>query len=311
MSWARFGIILAAVILLAGAAVFYAGPLKAGKGSPGDGYYRLSTVNTSMPGFPETAAVLKDAADLARVDIDRIRDVLLGNSTIPLPETALNFPPAEVPAPEPTLSPEALAMESDADRLRRIIKSWAYSSFRNIGGQMTGKFVDESDSAEFEASEGSEHKGVQIRKLTEKYAVVGVGSASESLTLSPFAEMFLNPAEIINNPAIFNNQEYQNYAMARYMRLYGNEARERAKRYTPKPGERMPPMEPPSPEETEAAIKDYMDKYAKHFQEMSKNYTPKPGEVMPTPMDFVETQKRIKEYYDKYVRPQLTPSPAP
>lgn len=36
--------------------------------------------------------------------------------------------------------------------------------------------------------------------------------------------------------------------------------------YTPKPGERMPPPEPPSPEEIQAAVKAYKEKYAESFK---------------------------------------------
>lgn len=307
MSWARFSILILACVLVVGAVVFATGSFGGKGGLTGGSAYEVSTAKATLVSFPQPSNV----TDLARVDIDRVQAFLSGTALPVAPEPVPVAKTVNLPSLEPTPGPKVLDMETDADRLSRITKTWAYDSYRSIGGKVTGKFMDEAGPVkEFEAGVGDEHKGVRILNLNEKLAVVGIGTASETLKQSPYAHYFKNPQELINNPQLQSDPGFNAFAMERYMRLHGNEARKRAASYTPKPGERMPPMEPPSPEENEAAVKAYMEKYAKHYQEQSKNYVPAPGVSMPTPLGFVEEQMRIKEYYDKYVVPRLTPTPA-
>lgn len=202
------------------------------------------------------------------------------------------------PVPIPTLS--------EADQLSAIMANWVYRGFVGLGDQKTGRFTryvpEDRDTVQFFLREGEVLDGVTIEKMDVLSAIGRLGEATISLPLVPERRPSL---EQIANPAIPSKEEVV-AAQTAYWENYGKRFAEMGKRYTPRPGERMPPPQPPSPEEIEEAKKNYLATYAPLFEAQQAARTPVPGEVMPQPQDPLDEQEAIKRYYERF-RPWATP----
>lgn len=219
-----------------------------------------------------------------------------------LPEIS---PLPRTPQPEVTPTPEPLS--SDADRLSLVTSNWVYRGFAGLGDeQQRGRFTHFQRGGEiFYASVGDVIEGVTISRLDRLSAEAQLGEATIVMALVRERQFTL---EEMSNPEIPDEQRVRQ-AMTAYWEDFGKRAMEIGKRYTPQPGQIMPPPQPPSQEEAEAAKARYMATWAPHFEQMSSERTPLPGEIMPRPhRDPLEEQQAIEAYYRRF-RPWATPPP--
>ncbi len=222
---------------------------------------------------------------------------------VPKPSLALAQPlvkPGELPTPVP------IPTLSDADQLSAIMANWVYRGFVGLADQKTGRFTryvpEDRDTVQFFIHEGEVLDGVTIERLDVLAAIARLGEATISLPLVPERRPNL---EQIANPVIPSKEEVA-AAQTAYWENYGKRFQEMGKRYTPRPGERMPPPQPPSAEDVEAAKSAYMATYAPLFEAQQAKRTPAPGEVMPQEQDPLDEQEAIKRYYERF-RPWATP----
>jgi len=230
------------------------------------------------------------------------------SGTAPEARPSKGIPGVEAGQPDssgPTATPKPTI--SNLDRLAEITANWVYRGFVQIGDRKRGRFtryVPESRETEvFFANESEVFEEVTLESLEMLAAVARLGEATVSLPLVPERRF---TADQMVNPQIPSEEEVK-AAQTAYWENYGKRFKEMGKKYTPRPGEIMPPPEPPSAEDVEAAKKRYMATFAPMFQQQSAMRTPVPGEVMPAPhQDQFDEQEAIRRYYERY-RPWATP----
>lgn len=286
---------------LAGVALAIAATLFLSSKSPASHDFQVAATQSDTA-FPRPSSLSLNSMWMSKIDL---ATVIGEYANRPITISDLIQGPEEE---GPTLSLEELASLSEEERLRRMIKDWMYASYVSMQGRETGKIVDETIGQEVEIKPGQEYKGVTFARLDATKATVTIGTATTTMEKDPYAGYYLDPMSIIQNPDLAQSEDYQRRAMERYMRRWGNEAEKRMETYTPKPGEFMPPRQPPSKEETDAAVQRYMETYAAYYRDQAKDYTPGPGVVMPV-QDFVTRTLNEKLHYQRYVVPRLTPTP--
>lgn len=210
--------------------------------------------------------------------------------------------------PGPTGTPTQIPLSSDKDRLLWITKDWVYRGFQQIGDWKRGRFTHQKLANEsFHAREGEViEKGVAVVSLDRLVAVVGLGEATHSLACVPEPEYTLEQMRkrYQDGPP---SQEQIHANMTAYWENYGKRFNEAGKRYTPKPGERMPPREPPSVEQQQTARAEYLERVMPTLKARNANWTPIPGELMPDGNQSEEERNKAIDNYYKRFRPGETP----
>lgn len=195
----------------------------------------------------------------------------------PAPEPSSRVPrpsPREIQFP-PTPTPKRPV--SDSERLAEITSNWVYRGFAGVGQDKTGRFTHhQRGESDFFVTLGEVVEGVTIEQLEKEAAVARLGQATVAMPLVP--ELRISPEQMAN-PAIPSEEEVRQ-AMTAYWENWGKRFEQAAKRYTPRPGERMPPREPPSPEQVETAKARYLATWVPRFeQRRAQRQTPTPTPV--------------------------------
>jgi len=253
---------------------------------------RFNRLPTVEPGEP---------LELPPADVEIVRA-----DTGPQPSRVRETPPE--PAVPRTATPTPKRLDSDADRLSLITSNWVYRGFAGVGDNKRGRFTHSAKGEVFFVNLGQVWEGVKVLDLDRLSAVAGLGSAT---ILMPIVPEFPIDFQRMANPAIPSEAEVE-AAQTRYWQQYGKRFNELGKRYTPRPGERMPPREPPSQEQAATAKARYIATMMPRFQQINAQRTPVPGEILPEPHpDVFDEQKAIENYYRRFRPYETPPTPAP
>ena len=211
----------------------------------------------------------------------------------------------------PTMTPGPPPLDSDLDRLQWIVKDWVYRGYAAIGQRKRGRFSSRKmEGKSFNIEEGQQLDGVTIVSLDRLAAIAGLGEATVTLPYVRELDMSLEDLREAMKDGPPSQEEVQK-RMTEYWENYGKYFKEIGKRYTPKPGEIMPPDKPPSAEAVETAKARYYEVMMPTFQARAARRTPVPGEIMPQPQtNEMDQQQAVENYFKKY-RPGQTPPPMP
>lgn len=152
-------------------------------------------------------------------------------------------------------TPDTVPEMTDMDILQEKITNWAYRSFMQVGDQKSGTFENDETLQVLQVTEGYEFDGLHFLSLTENAAVVGLGSASKTLSLIVKQEPIPVVEAATPGPPSADERErrrrrYQEEAMPTFQHI--------ASQYTPLPWVTIRTT-PPSAEEVETAVAAYYE----------------------------------------------------
>ena len=154
--------------------------------------------------------------------------------------------------------------------------------------------------------QGEELEGVSVDKLDRLAAVVSLGEAT---LMMPLIQQRMPDFQQMEKPSIPTNEQVA-AAQTKYRELYGKWFELMGAKYTPRPGERMPPAKPPTEEENRLAMESYFETHVPLLKRQNAQRTPVPGEVMPYPhQDPIDEQAAYKRYLER--RGAEMPAPTP
>lgn len=212
------------------------------------------------------------------------------------------------PQPEvtPVLTPTPQAVElppSDQNLLEAITAFWMYRGYAGLGNDRQGIFIDKRHNEPFRMALGDERERVTAQELHSATAVLGLGTATVTLTL-------ISDAALDAAGEIAESLEQVQAQLTVYWESHGKRHAYLGREYEKEIGTRMPEMLDPAA--TEDQVKRYMDTHYKNFMEASRNHVPRPGEIMPVPhRDDLDRQMAIDAYMRRIAPLYLQPTPDP
>lgn len=210
-----------------------------------------------------------DAKDIELLEHQNLQSSL---SSGPLVPQTVSIDPAEVYKIVPIEQGDASSPgggettqpgNADQDYLDSVVYRWVYIGFIEVGPTKQGSFIYNTDNdVSFTLAEGASRDGVNLFYIDRSKARVKYRSAVAEL---PVVGDLRVSKRAIANP-VFSDFDSSPEAIEKakrlYYELYGKRFEFEGRKYTPKPGEMMPPKSTPSKEELEAGVEKYLDDIA-------------------------------------------------
>jgi len=256
---------------------------------------RMESLTTVGP--PDPAGVELPPLDLGTLSLE----------PVPRPSVLLEARPTGI-SDSSRATPTPKKPESDADRLAEVTSNWVYRGYVGVGQDQTGRFTHHArNEEEFFMKVRDVREGVMVTRLTRQAAHASLGDATKILPLVP--ESRIRPEDMAN-PAMPNPEQIRQ-AKTAYWENYGKRFQQLAKKYTPRPGERMPPTAPPSQEQVATAKANYFATWGPYYERLRAQRTPAVGENVRPQRTPVSEQEAIDDYYRRYRPGETPPTPPP